>query len=684
MAILTSMYVKTNQQRSPEFNRQPTEPKPQIAERSPANYQKYAKELSSFQTSWVEVKFRKKPIIVSRGTFSEVVKWRIIEIIYTTANGKEDEEEVIEKVIVSFNQTAKIYEILYPPSPNSTTNSSLIKIDPATKEGKAWIRCLQGAYPYYDFENAEISPNYQKLAKTLTDQWMLEQLQQTEVSVPFEEGEISASRRTFWEVAKRGIIEIIYTTANDKEDEEKVIVSFNPITKTYQILTTRTNLSTEIEPSTEVGKAWIQCLQEAYPYYDFENAEISPNYQELAKTLIDEWMLEQLQQIEISVPFEEEEILVSRRTFSEVVRSQAPTIIYDDFKRKQIVFVGFNPTTKTYQILTTRTNLSTEIEPSTEEGKAWIQCLHLAYSYYNFQQAKIKTEYEHLVGLLKDPSELIGTEQQPDRHLQNPDSEDLLLLLPKVVHRQEDKILSFDSNSNILLKYLRIGLTVLENPEELANHYPGLSWFDSYTHTYYTLLFHPDSKEYVLTYRYRKECSLYIITLHIQVIDANTGHVSLVKKIIKQTKAPKPRDPTENQTPTSEDNDQAQQTEQNQVATIAPDILDSLTENINSVLNLTKTEGRSQFVQAVIAQMVETLPSTDILKNHSNQEYIEKFFQKNKIPILNRLFPRDSTPEETAGLQSEGKHPELVTLINLFHSAFPDYDFSLGKVKDKK
>jgi len=82
--------------------------------------------------------------------------------------------------------------------------------------------------------------------------------------------------------------------------------------------------------------------------------------------------------------------------------------------------------------------------------------------------------------------------------------------------------------------------------------------------------------------------------------------------------------------------------------------------------------------------MVETLPTTDILENHSNQEYIEQFFQENKIPILNRLFPRDSTPEETAGLRSEGKHPELITLINLFHSAFPDYDFSLGKVKDKK
>ena len=147
---------------------------------------------------------------------------------------------------------------------------------------------------------------------------------------------------------------------------------------------------------------------------------------------------------------------------------------------------------------------------------------------------------------------------------------------------------------------------------------------------------------------------------------------------------PKPRGPTENQTPTSEDNDQAQQTKQNQVATIAPDILDSLTKNIISVLNLTKTERHSQFVQAVIAQMMETLSTTEILENHSDQKYIEQFFQKNKIPILKRLFLRDSNLEKTEELRSEGKHPELITLINLFHSAFPDYDFSLGKVKDKK
>jgi|GEM_PF-2524041 hypothetical protein len=523
--------------KGPEFNHQPTKPNPQTAELSLANYQKYTKELSPFQTGWVEVKFGEKPILVSRRTFSEVVKWGIIEIIYTTANDKEDKE----KVKVSFNQTAKIYEILYLPSPNSTTNSSPIKIDPATKEGKAWIRCLQEAYPYYDFENAEISPNYQELAKTLIDEWRLEQLQQIEVSVPFEEEEILVSRRTFWEVAKRGIIEIIYTTANDKEDEEKVIVSFNPITKTYQILTTRTNLSTKIEPSTEEGKAWIRCLQEAYPYYDFENAEILNKYK----------------------------------------------------------------------------------------------------------------YYEHLL-------------------------DSFPILLPKVIERADDKLSAFSQTETVSLWYSRISY------EELEKSFPRLFWFDPYSHTHYTLLFDPESGQYELIYRYRKERSLYIVILRIQVIDANTGHVSLVKTIIKQTKAPKPRDPTANQTPTSKDNDQAQQTKQNQVATIAPDILDSLTENIISVLNLTKTEERNQFVQAVIAQMVETLPSTDILKNHSNKKYLEQFFENNKIPILNKLFPRDSTPEETAGLRSKGKHPELITLISLFHSAFPDYDFSRGKVKDKK
>jgi len=533
LAILTSMYAR-------EFNRQPIQPKPQIAERSPANYQKYTKELSSFQTSWVEVKFGKKPILVIRRTFSEVAKWGIIEIIYTTTNDKKDEE----KVIVSFNQTAKIYEVLYLPSPNSKTNSSPIKIDPATKEGQAWIRCLQEAYPYYDFENAEISPNYQELAKTLIDQWMLEQLQQIEVSVPFKEQKISVSRRTFSEVAKWGIIEIIYTTTNDKKDEEKVIVSFNQTAKIYEVLylpspNSKTNSSPiKIDPATKEGQAWIRCLQEAYPYYDFENAEILNEYK----------------------------------------------------------------------------------------------------------------HYEHLL-------------------------DSFPISLPKVIEREDDKLSAFSPTKAVSLRYSRISY------EKLEISFPCLFWFDPYSHTHYTLLFDPKSGQYELIYRYRKERSLYIVTLQIQVIDANTGHVSLVKTIIKQTKAPKSGGPTANQTPTSKGNDQAQQAKQNQIATIPSDILGSLTENIISVL---KTKGHSRFVQAVIAEMVETLPTTNILENHLDQEYIKQFLEENKIRILNRLFPRDSTPEETAELRSEGEHPELVTLINLFRSVFPNYDFSLGKVKDKK
>jgi len=391
-----------------------------MAEDNLASYRTSAEaELSSFQTGWVEVKFREKPILVSRRTFSEVAKWGIIEIIYTTSNDKKEEE----KVIVSFNQTAKIYEILYLPSPNSTTNSSPIKIDPATEEGQAWIQCLQEAYPYYDFENAKILNKYKY--------------------------------------------------------------------------------------------------------------------------------------------------------------------------------------------------------------------------------------YEHLL-------------------------DSFPILLPKVIERADDKLSAFSQTETVSLWYSRISY------EELEKSFPRLFWFDPYSHTHYTLLFDPESGQYELIYRYRKERSLYIVILRIQVVDANTGHVSLVKTIIKQTKAPKPGGPTANQTPTSEENDQDEQTKQNQVATIAPDILDSLTKNIISVLNLTESKGHSRFVQAVIAQMMETLPSTDILKNHSNKEYIEQFFENNKIPILNKLFPRDSTPEETAGLRSKGKHPELTTLINLFHSAFPNYDFSRGKVKNKK
>ena len=340
------MYVKTNR-KGPEFNRQT------IAEHSPANHQKYTKELLPFLTGWVKVKFGEKPILVSRRTFSEIVRWQPPTIIYSYTTGVEGDKKIRSKVLVSFHPTTKTYEILIFQPPNSAITTSSTNLDPATKKGQAWIRCLQEAYPYYDFEKAEISPNYQELAKTLIDQWILEQLQQIEVSVPFKEREILVSRRTFSEVARSKLLTIIY---NEKFDE-----------------TTAPN----------------------------DNQENNQN------------------------------------------------------QTKKIVLVSFHPTTKTYEILIFQspngtTTSPTKIDPLTEEGQAWIQCLHLAYSYYNFQQAKIQTEYEHLVGLLQDPSELIGTEQ-PDRHLQNPDSEDLLLSLPKVVDHWKDKILPFDSNSTILL-----------------------------------------------------------------------------------------------------------------------------------------------------------------------------------------------------------------------------------------
>ena len=140
--------VKNRATREVPFGRDPTKPTGQaeMTEDNLASYRTSAEvELSSFQTGWVKINSKNRSILVSRRTFSEVVKWGIIEIIYTTANDKEDKE----KVIVSFNQTAKIYEILYLPSPNSTTNSSPIKIDPATKEGKDWIRCLRLAYSYF-------------------------------------------------------------------------------------------------------------------------------------------------------------------------------------------------------------------------------------------------------------------------------------------------------------------------------------------------------------------------------------------------------------------------------------------------------------------------------------------------------------------------------------------------------
>ena len=291
--------VRNRATREVPFGRDSTKPTRQaeMAEDNLASYRTSAEvELSSFQTGWVKINSKNRSILVSRRTFSEVVRWGIIEIIYTTANDKKDKE----KVIVSFNQTAKIYEILYLPSPNSTTNSSPIKIGPATEE----------------------------------------------------------------------------------------------------------------------GEVWIQCLQEAYTYYDFENVE---------------------------------------------------TLEY---------------------------------------------------------------KYKHLLNSFP-------------------------ILLPKVIEREDDKLSAFSQTKTVSLWYSRISY------EELEISFPRLFWFDPYSHTHYTLLFDPKSGQYELIYRYRKVRSWYIVTLQIQVIDANTGHVSLVKTIIKQTKAPKPRDPTANQTPTSKGNDQAQQTKQN-------------------------------------------------------------------------------------------------------------------------
>ena len=271
----------------------------------------------------------------------------------------------------------------------------------------------------------------------------LSSLQTGWVKINSKNRSILVSRRTFSEVARLEPPTIIYTYYDDIGQKQIVFVGFNPTTKTYKILTTRTNSSTEIEPSTEKGKAkeikpytkegqaWIQCLHLAYHYYDFVKGEILPPYQELAKALMDEWMLERLQQPKVLVKLKEQEILVSRRTFSEVARSKLLTIVYNEKfdettapddnqennqnQTKKIVLVSFHPTTKTYEILIfqspngTTTTSPTKIDPLTEEGQAWIRCLHLAYSYYNFQQAKIQTEYKHLVGLLQDPSELIGT-----------------------------------------------------------------------------------------------------------------------------------------------------------------------------------------------------------------------------------------------------------------------------------
>jgi len=523
----------------------------------------------------------------------------------------------------------------------------------------------------------------------------LSSLQTGWVKINSKNRSILVSRRTFSEVARLEPPTIIYTYYDDIGQKQIVFVGFNPTTKTYKILTTRTNSSTEIEPSTEKGKAkeikpytkegqaWIQCLHLAYHYYDFVKGEILPPYQELAKALIDEWMLERLQQPKVLVKLKEQEILVSRRTFSEVARSKLLTIIYNEKfdettapddnqennqnQTKKIVLVSFHPTTKTYEILIFQspngtTTSPTKIDPLTEEGQAWIQCLHLAYSYYNFQQAKIQTEYEHLVGLLQDPSELIGTEQ-PDRHLRNPDSEGPLLLLPKVVDRRKDKILPFDSNSTILLKYLRIGPTGLENPEEPASYYPRLSWFDPYTYTYYTLLFRPDSKEYVLTYRYRKEQFLYIVTIKIEKINANTKQVKFSKQVTKQTQNLKPKSSSKNHTSSSRKAKKAK-----------PQPDNPLPQDVPKPPVATST---------VTPQTINPAPKENFSDLNSPNQTSTNVTEK-----AGKAGGHKVTLEVVKPVSIEGRYPDLIQslipLISLLHCAFPDYDFSLGKVKDKK
>lgn len=57
----------------------------------------WSEALSSFQTALVSVNFNEKPILVSRRSFSEIVKWRLLEIIYTTTHNTDK-----KTVFVSF------------------------------------------------------------------------------------------------------------------------------------------------------------------------------------------------------------------------------------------------------------------------------------------------------------------------------------------------------------------------------------------------------------------------------------------------------------------------------------------------------------------------------------------------------------------------------------------------------
>ncbi len=495
-------------------------------------------------------------------------------------------------------------------------------------------------------------------------------VQQVLVSVKFNRKPILISRRSFSEIARSQEPTIIYIEENE-HDARKILVIFNPTTKTYKILSfqfsssTRTNSSIEIEPSTEEGQAWVQCLQQAYPYYDFENAEILPNYQKLAKTLINQWMLEQLQQIKVSVQFGERKLLVSRRSFSEIARSQAPTIIHkaDDNHGIRTVFVSFNPTTKTYKILSfqfsnsTRTNSSIEIEPSTKEGQAWIQCLQQAYPYYDFENAEILNEYKYYENLL-DP---------------------FSISLPKIIERQDDQLQAFEQSGSVVknLLYSRISYETLERS------FPRLYWFDPYTYTHYVFLFDVISRKYKLIYRYRKEQFLYTVTIELQEINKETGYIKFSKEIIKQTQTLKPRGSRKSKTHSSKKDSNAQQQPENQ---LPKPIYDHLVSTITTVLQdkFSSTKILESFVKATIAEMIQKLPAEKLNLNYLDKSFCENFIEKNKVEIVGKILPNKPGSELTNFVLMEDKHPELIALINLLHSAYPDYDFDLGKVKDKK
>ena len=134
------------------FGRDPTKPTGQaeMAENNLASYRTSAEvELSSLQTGWVKINSKNRSILVSRRTFSEIVRSQPPTIIYSYTTGVEGDKKIRGKVLVSFHPTTKTYKILIFQSPNSAITNSSTNLDPATKEGKDWIRCLRLAYSYF-------------------------------------------------------------------------------------------------------------------------------------------------------------------------------------------------------------------------------------------------------------------------------------------------------------------------------------------------------------------------------------------------------------------------------------------------------------------------------------------------------------------------------------------------------